>query len=146
MKIALASDHAGKKLRAMLRDHLAQRGHELVDLGTDQEGSVDYPDFAVEVAKRVAAGEAERGILVCGTGLGMAIAANKVAGIRAVAPYDENTTRLSREHNDANVACFGERVQDPELVLRLADLWLETGYDGGRHERRIEKIRSLDRP
>ena len=145
MKIVIASDHAGSDLRRKIRGHIEGRGHEVTDLGPVEEGPVDYPDYAARVAIRVASGEADRGILVCGTGQGMAIAANKIDGIRAVAPHDENTARLTRLHNDSNVACFGGRVQDPELVLKLTDLWLETAYEGGRHDRRLGKIRDLEK-
>jgi len=144
VKLVIASDHAGRNLRRQIREHLEGLGHEIVDLGTDADNPVDYPDFALTAARRVARGESARGILICGTGYGMQIAANKVRGIRAVAPCDEESTRMSRLHNDANVVCFGERLQDPELVLRLADLWLDTPYEGGRHDRRLEKIRQIE--
>ena len=140
MKIGIASDHAGSKTRALLAAQLDALGHEIVDFGPDEEGSVDYPDYALKVARAVAAGEVERGILCCGTGLGMSIAANKVRGIRAVAPYDRSTAEMSRKHNDANVVCFGERTLPAELIAELTKIWLETEFEGDRHSRRIDKI------
>ena len=141
----MASDHAGIALRDKIREHITQRGHEIVDVGPVEADSVDYPDYAVQVASRVAAGEFDRGILVCGTGLGMQIAANKVPGTRAITPYDAATARLSREHNDANVACFGGRIQDHDEVLKLAGIWLETEFAGGRHEQRVAKITAIEK-
>ena len=141
----MASDHAGIALRDKIREHVTQSGHDVVDLGPIEANSVDYPDYAAQVAERVADREFDRGILVCGTGLGMQITANKIPGVRAVTPYDEATARLSREHNNANVACFGDRVQDHSDVLKLADIWLETEFAGGRHERRVAKITAIEK-
>ena len=144
MKIAIASDHAGRNLRASIRARLEQFGHQVLDLGTEKSEAVDYPDFAAQVGSRVARGDAERGILVCGSGLGMAIAANKIPGVRAVAPYDARTAELSRAHNDANVVCFGERTLDHDRVFEILDVWMRTRFDGGRHVPRIEKIRRIE--
>ncbi len=144
MKIAIASDHAGRNLRRQIKSHLAARGHEVADCGSDSSDPVDYPDYAVKAARQVAGGEADRGVLVCGSGMGMMLSANKVPGILAVVPHTEDEARLSRAHNNANVACFGERLQDPDQVLKLLDLWLATPFEGGRHERRVEKIRKIE--
>ncbi|MBI4584249.1 MAG: ribose 5-phosphate isomerase B [Planctomycetes bacterium] len=144
MKIAIASDHAGRNLRRKIKSHLAARGHEVVDLGPESSDPVDYPDYAVQAARQVAGGKAERGVLVCGSGMGMMLSANKVPGILAVVPHTEDEARLSRAHNNTNVACFGERTQDPEQVLQLLDLWLATPFEGGRHARRVEKIHKIE--
>ena len=145
MKIVIASDHAGVKLKKSIRNHCESNGHLVADLGPEVEESVDYPDFAQAVAQRVSTGEFDRGILICGTGVGMQIAANKVNGIRAVAPNDEETAKLSRLHNDTNVVCFGARLQNEQNVLKLADLWLETPFEEGeRHQRRVKKIHKFE--
>lgn len=140
MKIAIASDHAGNQLRAAVRERLESGGHEVIDLGPDGSEAVDYPDFAGRVARSVQAGEVDRGVLTCGSGVGMSIAANRYPGVRAVLSDSPEITRLSREHNDSNVICFGERTQDSGHVLELLDLWLSTPFEGGRHQPRVEKI------
>jgi len=146
VKIALASDHAGRNLRATVRKHLENLGHEVSDLGSDTGESVDYPDIAAEVGRRVAASEVDRGVLCCGTGWGMTIAANKVRGVRAILPYDVESTRLSRLHNDSSVACFGERTQSPDDVLKFLEAWLDTEFETEpRHVRRVGKIKLLER-
>jgi ribose 5-phosphate isomerase B len=139
------SDHAGVVRKAALARHLAEAGHEVIDLGTDSEASVDYPDFAALGARAVASGRGERGIFLCGTGIGVCMAANKVRGIRAANPFDERTAELSRRHNDANVACLGARVLDDEAVARIADRFLSTPFDGGRHVPRVEKLAGIER-
>lgn len=140
MRIAFGADHAGFVLKETLKAHAAARGHEILDLGTRSTDSVDYPDFGRAVGEAVSAGRADRGVAVCGTGIGISIAANKVAGIRAGAPNDLFATRLMREHNDANVIAFGARLVAPPLAEAMLDLFLTTPFAGGRHERRVKKL------
>jgi len=144
MRIALASDHAGFALKRSLAERLANDGHEIEDCGCFDEQSCDYPDFAAKAARRVGEGAAERGILVCGTGIGMSMAANKVPGVRAAVVHDAFTARMAREHNDSNVLCLGARVLEADRALDLAQLWLTTAFEGGRHARRVGKIDALD--
>lgn len=146
MKIAIASDHAGFRLKELVKPALADLGFELEveDLGTYDESSVDYPDYAAKVAAGVASGTYERGILICGTGLGMCISANKVPGIRAVTVTDEFSAKMSRAHNDANIITLGERVVGPGLAIDLIRIWLETEFEGGRHQRRVDKMIAMD--
>ena len=144
MKLVLGSDHGGFQLKGHLAKELEKLGHEIVDAGTYTNDSVDYPDVAAQVARRVAKGEFERAILVCGTGQGVCIAANKVHGVRAAVVTDTFSAKMARAHNDANVLCLGERVVGPGLALELATAFLETAFEGGRHERRVAKIRTLD--
>jgi ribose 5-phosphate isomerase B len=144
MKIAIGADHAGFRLKEILRDRLAKRGHEVVDTGTSSEESTDYPDFAEKVAGQVARGEADRGILVCSTGVGMSIAANKVRGIRAALAVNPEEVALGRSHNDANVLALGARyTAEPEAVA-MVDVFLSTPFEGGRHARRIGKIAGIE--
>jgi len=145
VRVIVASDHAGQRRREAIRAHLATGGHEVVSIGPKGSDSADYPDFAIPAAERVAAGEFDRGVLICGTGMGMAIAANKVPGIRAATPYDEFTAEVSRKHNDTNVVCFGERSMDTDRTLGLLDIWMATGFEGGRHARRVEKIAEAEK-
>ncbi len=142
MKTALiiGSDHAGFELKEHLKKALDRRGIAYQDVGTHSAEPVDYPDFAHEVARAVGSGEAERGLLVCGSGQGMAMVANKYEGVRAALPHDEASARLSREHNDANVLALGGRVVSPEAAERILDAWLQTPFAGGRHQRRVDKI------
>ncbi|MFH0799074.1 MAG: ribose 5-phosphate isomerase B [Pseudomonadota bacterium] len=140
MRIAVASDHAGFKLKEMLKEHLAAAGHEVADCGAASEERSDYPDYAKEAASLISKGKAERGILVCGSGIGMCIAANRYKGVRAVVIRDENDAVVSRQHNDANAACLGARVTGPDEVRRLVDLFLKTAFEGGRHIARVAKI------
>ena len=142
MKIALGADHAGFALKQQLRESLERGGHTVIDLGPDSAQSVDYPDFACAVAARVAAGEADRGLLVCGTGIGMAMTANKTRGVRAVSCSEGYSARMSRAHNDANVLALGARVVGPGVADELVRIFLETPFEGGRHARRVEKIES----
>ncbi len=144
MRIAIAADHAGFVLKENLRQKLAREGHEVVDFGTNSTESCDYPDFAQPVAREVARGGADRGILVCATGIGMAIAANKVAGVRAAPAENPEEVRLTREHNDANVLTLGAKFLDPARAAELVDLFLGTEFQGGRHARRLAKIASLE--
>lgn len=145
MRICIGSDHRGVRIKSKLSQALRNEGYEVLDEGTDDEThSVDYPDFAQQVARKVSCGEAERGILICGTGIGMAIAANKFAGVRAAACYDEVMIEMSRRHNDLNVLCLpGDMIGD-RSVDDIVLLWLRTEFEAGRHQRRVEKINQLD--
>ncbi len=145
MKVALGSDHAGFDLKERIKGYLTELGVEVEDLGTHSSESVDYPDYAEKVALEVRDGEADNGILMCGTGIGMCIAANKVEGIRAVQTDNPDFVRLSRQHNDANVLCLSGRFTDPEKARELVKLWLDTPFEGGRHQRRVEKIARLEK-
>lgn len=144
MKVALGADHAGFALKDALKPRLDALGIEHHDFGTSSTDSVDYPDFAQAVAEGVASGRFDRGILVCGSGIGMAIAANKVAGIRAAVVGDEDAARLCREHNDANVLTLGARLTSPDRARAIVDTFLLTAFEGGRHARRVEKIHQLE--
>jgi ribose 5-phosphate isomerase B len=146
MKIAIAADHAGFSLKESLRDELRAKGYEVTDLGTGNEESADYPDYAVAVSGSVADGGAERGILVCSSGVGMSMAANKIPGIRAALGTNPEEVRVTREHNDANVLTLGARFTSPEEASKLVDIFLTTNFSGGeRHARRIAKLAQLDR-
>ena len=140
MKIALASDHAGYEEKEKLKPLLRELGIDFEDLGTVSEDSVDYPDYAVKVARRVGNNEAELGLLVCGSGTGMAIAANKIPGVRAASAWSEESARLARQHNDANVLVLPARFVSEEDGLQILRTWLETAYEGGRHQKRVDKI------
>jgi len=140
MRIAFGADHAGFELKEKLKAHASSKGHDVLDLGTHSTDSVDYPDFGRAVGEAVTGGRADRGVAVCGTGIGIAIAANKVAGIRAGVPNDLFATRLMREHNDANVIAFGARLVAPALAEAMLDFFLEIPFAGGRHERRVKKL------
>lgn len=144
MKIALGADHGGIHLKETIKIFLTEQGFEVTDFGTHSEESVDYPDIAELVAKAVAAGEYDRGILICGTGIGIGIAANKVKGIRAALCHDCFSAKASREHNDANILTMGERVIGPGLALSIVDIWVHTEFSGGRHARRVAKITNLE--
>ena len=145
MKIAIAADHAGFALKEQLRRKLAEDGHEVIDFGTNSAESCDYPDFAQPVAREVAQGRSDRGILVCSTGIGMAMAANKVDGVRAAPAESEDEVRLTREHNDANVLTLGARYLDPARAIDLVHIFLGTEFAGGRHARRVAKIAQLEK-
>jgi ribose 5-phosphate isomerase B len=140
MKIAIGSDHRGYEVKRRVVALLEQLGHEVLDVGTGGKDSVDYPDYAFQVAEAVRSGRVERGILVCGSGIGMCIAANKVAGVRAAPCHDSITAEMSRRHNDANVLCLSADLLGEELIDRMVRIWLQTDFDGGRHARRVEKI------
>jgi ribose 5-phosphate isomerase B len=144
MKIAIAADHAGFVLKEKLRQTLAEQGHEVTDFGPASAESCDYPDYASPVGREVAAGRADRGILVCSTGIGMAMAANKIAGVRAAPAVSEDEVRLTREHNDANVLTLGARYFDEEQASHLTRIFLDTDFAGGRHARRVAKIAQLE--
>ncbi|HKX29293.1 MAG TPA: ribose 5-phosphate isomerase B [Blastocatellia bacterium] len=142
--ILIASDHAGYQGKEAIKKTLDQLQIAYQDLGVDSERSVDYPDYAERVANGVARGEADRGILVCGSGIGMQIAANKVPGIRAALVWNEETARLARQHNDANIVAIGARTTAPEIIEQIIRAFLSTEFEGGRHERRVEKIAQLE--
>ena len=144
MRIAIASDHRGYQLKEKVLGMLRGKGHEVEDDGTLSDESVDYPDFAAIVATKVSTGEVDRGILICGTGIGMAIAANKFCGVRAAACNDEVTAEMSRRHNDANILCLSADLLSPRVVERMIEIWIETEFEAGRHLRRVEKIRQLE--
>lgn len=140
MKIAIASDHAGFRYKALLTQHLQQLGHSVVDFGTSSTDAVDYPDFVHPAAAAVASGQCERGIVLGGSGNGEAMTANRHRGVRCALCYSEETARLSRLHNDANMISLGERMISEELARRIVDIWLSTEFEAGRHVRRIQKL------
>ncbi len=142
MKIAIGSDHGGVELKDTILNFLKEQGHEVVDLGCNCKDSVDYPDYANDVCDKVLGGECNRGILVCGTGMGMSMAANRHMGIRAALCVEPFTAKMSREHNDANVLCLGGRVIGPGLALEVVNTWVATEFAGGRHQRRISMFSS----
>lgn len=145
MKVAIASDHRGFHLKEKVIALLKIKGHTIVDDGPASEASVDYPDFAALVARKVSCHEVDRGILICGTGIGMAISANKFPGVRAAACADEVTAELSRRHNDLNVLCLSGDLLSSRVTERLVEIWLDTEFEGGRHARRVDKIAELER-
>lgn len=144
MRIVIASDHAGFELKEAVREHLVAEGHSVTDAGPHSTESVDYPLYAEKVARPVALGEADFGVLVCGTGLGMAIAANKVHGVRAVPVTDPEFARMARAHNDANVITLAGRHTDAATAARIVDTFLATPFEGGRHERRVEQMTRME--
>ena len=145
MKVVIGADHAGYGLKEEIKEVLRQLSIEFLDVGTmNSEASVDYPDFAEAVARKVASGEFDRGIIVCGTGVGVAIAANKVKGIRAANCNDVVCAKFSREHNDANILTMGSRIIGPAVANEIVKTWLGTEFEGGRHARRVEKISQLE--
>ncbi len=144
MKIALASDHAGYAEKERLKPLLRDLGLEFEDLGTVSEESVDYPDYARKVAEEVAGGRADHGLLVCGSGTGMAITANKVPGVRAAVAWSEETARLARQHNDANILAIGARTTPPDDIPKIVRAWFETTFEGGRHADRLKKISNIE--
>ncbi|MDI7248012.1 MAG: ribose 5-phosphate isomerase B [Bacillota bacterium] len=140
MRVAIGSDHAGFEMKESLKEYVKSLGHEIEDFGAPSCDPVDYPDIGYRVAKDVASGRFERGVLICGTGIGMSIVANKVPGVRAALAGDVESARLAREHNDANVLALGARIIRLELARDIVRIFLETGFAGGRHARRVEKI------
>ena len=144
MKIAVGSDHAGFHYKQVIARHLQAAGHEVTDCGCLDSESCDYPDFAHAVATAVSAGDCERGVLVCGTGIGICMAANRHPGIRAATVHDRFTAQMSREHNNANVLCLGARVLEERLAVELAEYWMGVSFANGRHERRVAKIEVND--
>lgn len=144
MRIAIGSDHAGFLLKQTLEQWLLANGYEVTDLGTYSEDRVDYPHYGALVGQAVARGEADRGVAVCGSGQGICMAANKVPGVRGGVIRDVQDAEMTRRHNDANVACFGERFTEPDVAVEALKVFLETDFDGGRHEVRVEKLARLD--
>ena len=143
--VAIGSDHAGFHLKTALKNYLQQQSYQVVDVGTDSDERVDYPHFGAAVAQLVAAGEAARGVVVCGSGQGVCMAANKVAGARAGVVRDAQDAEMIRLHNDANIACFGERVTDPTTAVQALAVFLDTEFEGGRHQPRVDQLGALDR-
>ncbi|HZG72396.1 MAG TPA: ribose 5-phosphate isomerase B [Chondromyces sp.] len=141
MRVAIASDHGGINIRKEIISLMEELNIDYIDLGCECSTSVDYPDYAIPVAEKVASGEVDRGILVCGTGIGMSIAANKVTGIRCALVHDTFSAKATREHNDSNILAMGERVIGPGLARDIAEIWLTTPFEGGRHENRVNKIK-----
>ena len=144
MRIAVGSDHAGFHLKTALRDWLVDQGHEVEDVGTFSAERADYPIYGAAAAAKVANGDADFGVVVCGSGQGICMAANKVAGIRGAVIRDEQDAQMSRLHNDANVACFGERVTDSETAINALRVFLTTSFEGGRHQARVDLLSELD--
>lgn len=144
MRIAIGCDHRGLRVKRAVAEYLRKAGHDVQDVGAFSEDPVDYPDIARDVAQAVARGRVEQGVLVCGTGIGMSIAANKVAGVRAALCTDSFTAERARAHNDANVLCLGESVSTPEKAVEIVKAYLAASFEGGRHARRVEKIRQMD--
>ncbi|MBM3163083.1 MAG: ribose 5-phosphate isomerase B [Chlorobi bacterium] len=140
MKIAVGSDHAGYELKNFVIEWLGRNGHEAVDMGPFNDDSVDYPDYARKVGESVAGGDCQQGVLLCGTGIGVSISANKVKGIRAALACRPEFATLAREHNNANIICFSARFTDRETIARSLENWFAAGFEGGRHERRVNKI------
>lgn len=145
MRVAVGSDHRGYQSKQRILKHLSERNHEVVDSGAMSEESIDYPDVAFRLCEEVAQGRVDRGILICGTGLGMCIAANKFPGIRAAPAHDDVTAELSRSHNDANVLCLSADLLGGPLMDHIVDIWIKTPFDGGRHQRRLDKIQELEK-
>jgi ribose 5-phosphate isomerase B len=142
--LIVASDHGGLELKERIKSYLGKRGIEVRDLGTDNGDSVDYPDFGVKVGQAVARGEAEKGILICGTGIGMSIVANKFPGVRAALTWDEFTARMAKEHNNANVLVLGGRTLDGDEACKMVGTWLDAEFEGGRHQKRLDKISQIE--
>jgi ribose 5-phosphate isomerase B len=144
MKVAIGSDHRGFQVKRKVVEFIERLGHEAIDLGTSTEGTVDYPDFALEVGNAISQGRVDRGILICGTGIGMSMAANKIRGVRAALCHDDVTAEMSRRHNDANVMCLSADLLGDRIIERMIEKWLSTEFEGGRHARRVDKIRRIE--
>lgn len=144
MKIAIGSDHAGFEVKEQIKKQLQDMNLEVEDLGTDSTESVDYPVYGAKVGREVASGKADEGIIVCGSGIGIAIAANKVKGVRAAQAWNEETARLARQHNNANVLSIGARVTPEQEIPKIVNAWFDAKFEGGRHERRVEEITELE--
>ena len=144
MKIAMACDHGGLELKETIKQHLTERGFEVEDFGTYTKDSCDYPDYARPAAEAVASGACERGILVCTTGIGVSITANKVKGVRCALLSDPVSARLTRQHNDTNMMALGQGFIGPMLALQIVDTWIDTAFEGGRHQRRVDKISAIE--
>lgn len=145
MKIVLANDHSAVELKKEIRAHLEEKGYEVIDIGTNSSESCDYPVYGERAGKMVVSGEADLGILICGTGVGISLAANKVKGVRACVCSEPYSARLSRMHNDTNVLAFGARVVGSELAKMIVDEWLEAEFEGGRHKRRVDMIMDIEK-
>lgn len=145
MKIGLGADHGGYALKQVVVDALKAAGHEVLDFGTNGDASVDYPDYGAKVATAVSKGTVERGVLVCGTGIGMSIIANKFPGVRAALVTDNHMARMASEHNNANILVLGARTTDPTSAREMVETWLETPFEGGRHDRRLAKIAEYEK-
>lgn len=143
MKIAVASDHGGYALKEQVKEHLLKRGYEVVDLGTDSEESVDYPEYGKICGEVVAGGKADLGIACCGTGIGIGIAANKVKGIRCAEVTNEYMAEMTKKHNNANMISLGGRVLETGQALKIVDVWLDTEFEGGRHQRRVDMLDAM---
>ena len=144
MKIAVACDHGALDLKNAVIAHLKELGHEVVNFGTDTLDSCDYSDFAVPAAKAVASGECDRGIVICTTGIGISISANKVKGIRCALLSDTVSARLTRQHNDTNMMALGQGIVGEKLALEIVDIWIDTAFEGGRHQRRVDKVMAIE--
>ncbi|MBQ7795478.1 MAG: ribose 5-phosphate isomerase B [Lachnospiraceae bacterium] len=144
MKIAIGNDHAAVELKNIIKEHLEAKGHEVINVGTDTNDSCDYPAYGEKVGRLVASGEAEAGVLICGTGVGISIAANKVKGVRACVCSEPYTAKLSKMHNNSNIIAFGARVVGSEMAKMITDTWLETEYEGGRHQRRVDMLDAIE--
>jgi ribose-5-phosphate isomerase B len=144
MKLAIGSDHGGFRLKEAIKTYLLAHDYEVTDFGTESEDSCDYPDFALPVAEAVAKGEYDRGILICGTGIGIGIVANKVKGVRAALCHDTFSAEACRNHNDANILTMGERIVGEGLALKIVETFLNSDFEGGRHQRRVDKIKALE--
>ncbi len=144
MRIAVGSDHAGFHMKQDIAEHLRGLGHEVIDCGTRSTDRVDYPDFGAAVGREVASGRVDGGVGICGSGIGIGIAANKIRGVRAATVHDVSSARLSRQHNNANVICLGARLIGPSVALDAVDAWLDAGFEGGRHAGRVAKLDALD--
>lgn len=145
MKIGIGCDHGGVNHKETIKEHLTAIGHEVIDYGTERDVPADYPDIAEKVSRAYLGGKFDRGILICGTGIGMSIAANKIDGIRAAHVTDTFSARMSREHNNAQIICLGERITGPGLAIDIVDAYLESEFAGGRHQRRVDKIMNLEK-
>ncbi len=143
LKLAIGADHAGYALKEKLKEKLLSLGYDIDDVGTVSDESVDYPDYAKRVAKKISDSEIEKGILICGSGIGMAIAANRYPNVRAAVANDEESAKLSRQHNDANILSIGSRFVEDEQADKIVDSWLNTEFEGGRHKRRVDKMENL---
>ena len=144
MKIAIGNDHAAVELKLIIKEHLEAKGHEVINMGPDTNESVDYPAIGEGVGRAIVAGEADCGVLICGTGVGISIAANKVKGIRACVCSEPYTAKLSKMHNNSNIIAFGARVIGSEMAKMIVDTWLETEYEGGRHQRRVDLLDAIE--
>jgi ribose 5-phosphate isomerase B len=144
MKIAVASDHRGVRVKGQILAQIHELGHQGIDLGPEDSSAVDYPDYAAKVGSAISRGEIDRGILICGTGMGMCITVNKFRGVRGVSCHDDVTAEMSRRHNNANVMCLSADMLGDKLLNRIVDIWLKTEFEGGRHQRRLEKIAQLE--